>query len=120
MISCIQNYNDELSNKMHRLNSTNPKEFWKIFNKNEKRVRSDISIDTLYTYLKDLNKDNYNDEFDIDNAIFSEPLNDILNSAITREEIVQAVKKAKNNKSPGEDNIVNEYIASSLDIMIEI
>ena len=29
MNSCIQNYNDELSNKMHRLNSTNPKEFGK-------------------------------------------------------------------------------------------
>lgn len=39
---------------------------------------------------------------------------------ITIDEIVNAVKKTKNNKSPGDDKIVNEYIASTLDSMIEI
>ena len=34
----------------------------------------------------------------------------ILNEPITEEEIIAASKKLKNSKSPGDDNIANEYI----------
>ena len=37
----------------------------------------------------------------------------ILNEPITEEEIIAASKKLKNNKSPGDDNIANEYIKAS-------
>ena len=43
-----------------------------------------------------------------------------LNEKITKDEIYKAVKNLKNNKSPGDDLIVNEYICSSLVYMIEI
>ena len=38
----------------------------------------------------------------------------LLNEPITEEEIIIASKKLKNNKSPGVDNIVNEYIKASI------
>ena len=42
----------------------------------------------------------------------------ILNEPIT-EEIIAASKKLKNNKSPGDDNIANEYIKASIKPMIK-
>ena len=44
----------------------------------------------------------------------------MLNGKISVEEIKKAVKNSKNNKSSGDDLIINEYISSSLDCMIDI
>ena len=44
--------------------------------------------------------------------------NDELNSPITGEEIKRCIIKMKNNKSPGNDCIINEYITSTIDIVL--
>ena len=43
-----------------------------------------------------------------------------INKPITEKEILTAVKKLKNNKSPGVDNILNEHIKSTIQIMLPI
>jgi hypothetical protein len=51
------------------------------------------------------------DEVDIDfDKIPPENINNILNSPITEDEILCAVKNLKNNKASGYDNIVDEHI----------
>jgi hypothetical protein len=39
--------------------------------------------------------------------------NEILNGEITEKEIVDALKGLKNSKSPGLDNVLNEYLKNS-------
>ena len=46
--------------------------------------------------------------------------NDELNSPITGEEIKRCIIKIKNNTSPGNDCIINEYITSTCDIVLPI
>ena len=43
-----------------------------------------------------------------------------INKPITENEILTAVKNLKNNKSPGVDNILNEHIKSTIQIMLPI
>jgi hypothetical protein len=76
---------------------------------------------------KDLN--NYNDiddesEFDItyDNDFINSSIDgnadDILNSAITEDEIRIAIKDLKNNKASGIGEIINEYLKSTVSQMM--
>jgi hypothetical protein len=74
----------------------------------------------LFDFFKDLNKNKFEDNFIIENDINSDTINEELNGSISPDEIIKAVKKAKNNKSPGDDLIINEYIASSLGTMIDV
>ena len=94
------------------------------FAKNKKDDHSNISIETLYDYFKNLNTniDNDNNNIDIDINIdnLSPEIEDILNSPITADEIKSVVQKLKNGKSAGSDNILNEYIKYTLDDMLAI
>ena len=123
-------YNDyqlQLENKLRNTSKYNGKDFWKILNrfaKNKKDDQSNISIETLYDYFKNLNTniDNDNNNIDIDINIdnLSPEIEDILNSPITADEIKSVVQKLKNGKSAGSDNILNEYIKYTLDDMLAI
>ena len=46
--------------------------------------------------------------------VFSQNELDLLNSRITEDEITHAIKNLKNSKAPGIDNIVNEYLKTTL------
>ena len=71
------------------------------------------SLNDLFEYFKKINN-----SVDIDNTLNSynipNDLNEQLNSPITLYELENAVKKLKNNKSSGVDDIVNEQIKMSL------
>ena len=72
-----------------------------------------FSIDTFYEYFKNLN--NYEEDYDeigIDHSsVCNNPIYDeILNLEITEKLIVDASKGLTNSKSPGLDNVLNEYI----------
>ena len=78
---------------------------------------------------KDLN--NYNDindesEFDItyDNYFINSSIDgnadDILNSAISEDEIRIAIKDLKNNKASGIGEIINEYLKSTVSQMMPL
>ena len=47
-------------------------------------------------------------------------LNNIINAPITREEIENAMKSLKNNKSSGDDYILNEYIKHSFESVSDV
>lgn len=44
----------------------------------------------------------------------SDTVNELLNSPITREEIVNSINSLKNNKAPGYDNVMNEHIKTTM------
>ena len=63
---------------------------------------------------------NDHDEINI-NEICDNPVYDeILNGKITELEITEAIRKLKNNKAPGTDNILNEYLKHSSPLLISL
>lgn len=74
-------------------------------------------------FFKILNEYNDNDEHD-ENFNIHEPCNpicdEILNGIISETEIKDAIKELKNNKAPGTDMILNEFLKSSLPSVVSI
>lgn len=108
--------------KLRRLKTSDPREYWKIINSDKKTEETHATLDDLFNFYKDSNEHN-NDSYDND---FIETLtihdlqrlaNDEININITAEEIVKAAKSLKNNKSPGLDNILNEHLKSTINLM---
>jgi hypothetical protein len=46
-----------MTKNLDELHSTNPKNFWKLLNKEKRKNQSDIGIDKLFDFFKDLNTD---------------------------------------------------------------
>lgn len=134
--SILQKYNLEFKNKniskLRSLKTANPKTFWKILSgkKNNKVL---ASLDDCFNHFSKINYDESVDGHTInpenntqheqgDNGTpqDSENLNDELNDPITEKEIRKCVKNLKNNKSSGNDNILNEHIKTTLPTMINI
>lgn len=80
---------------------------------------SNLGLDAFYEYFMNQNETpDGDDEVDIDlDKIPPENINNILNSPITEDEILCAVKNLKNNKASGYDNIVNEHIKHTIHMM---
>jgi len=105
--------------KLRKARASNSGVYWNMLNK--RRVKVESSIQELEKHFKALNEfgtDTNSDENEEPNS--DTTLDDsLLNDAISEEEILCACKKLKNNKSPGEDNIVNEYIKASMPVMTQ-
>ena len=124
----FQTFQTRFENGLRNTSKTDPKKFWGILNRIDRSSEKEkISIDNFYEYFKDLN--NYNDindesEFDItyDNDFINSSIagnaDDILNSAITEDEIRIAIKDLKNNKASGIGEIINEYLKSTVSQMM--
>ena len=106
-------YNKKLHKKLRNLRSSNPKEYWNLLNPRKSNANKDIGIKPLYDHFKLLNDvtNQSNVSFDI-NRISIEG-DDALNKDFSYAEIDKLIKKLKNNKSCGIDNIVNEFIKYS-------
>ena len=123
----INKYKDEMSKNLRSIRTKTPREYWKILNKNNKqRNTGHIKIDELYKYFKELNKapeipDDIEEIIDDEIKVLDvEDLNHTINQYISQDEILKAIKKLKNNKASGEDRIRNEYIKSSIHVMLPL
>ena len=107
------------ANRIRNLKTTNPKEYWKILNGNKSKTDVKVSLDDLMEHFKNLNKDNNEPDNTLGNSINSD-INVLLDKEITNEEILTVVKNLKNNKACGLDNINNEYIKSTIDVLLPV
>jgi hypothetical protein len=119
----INQYQKNFNKKVRSLKASNPKEFWKLLCTNDKkRITEKIQISVFSEYFKKLNTDNnvYETE-DFKDVEWDNHLeNSFINADFTDEEIKSVVKTLKNNKSPGEDLIINEFIKCTIDIMCPV
>ena len=123
MDQAILDHKRNLSKKIKNLKSNNSQEFWKLLKSGKNREQPDIPMEKLFEFFKSLNEEP-NDKQDI-NIPYIDPydinrLNESINKNISKDEIKKCIKTLKNNKSPGEDLIVNEYIKSTETIFLDI
>lgn len=115
-----------IHNKLQELNDLkdNPKEFWQLLEKlkqgNNKENHADkIDPGTWHNYLYQLNQcheSNNSDNIDhlIDNLMENKTFTP-LDFTIKESEVVEAIGKLKNNKSPGMDLVSNDMLKSAKD-----
>ena len=97
--------------------------FWKILNEdvnNPVDSSNDIAVDTFLDFFKNLNETNDDDKCNFSKYFETDSEGYGLNDPITPEEILQCVKNLKRNKAAGCDELVNEYLSSSVDICLPI
>ena len=114
----INKYNKENESKLSNMHNKRPKDYWKFLNsiKSKKNIETP-DLDTFYQYFQRINNpDPVND---------NTPLNDYdhqdketLNGPITSTEIDKCIRNLKNSKSPGIDNVLNEYIKKTKYLML--
>ena len=121
-------YTFQAENNLRNAANTEPKELWKILNNlnNCTKKENDLNIDELYEYLKNLNEDTciYDSDGDTENFVLpncdDELVNEILNGEICESEILTAVKNLKNSKLPGYDNVINDYIKTTYNLLMPL
>ena len=121
--SCLRIAERKRQNSWHRelrlLKSNNPREYWKKIQR-KKHTSVPVALQNIYEHFKSLNESEIEKEgTNSDGNIFTQNIiqnlsfdydMESLNSAITEDEIISAVKKLKSGKAAGEDLIYNEYI----------
>ena len=76
----------------------------------------------MYHFLRSMNETERTDSYNMEQPSFEceETSCEFLDSTITEEEILSEVKKLKNNKSPGCDQVLNEHIVSTIVIFLPL
>ncbi|MCU7800877.1 MAG: reverse transcriptase family protein [gamma proteobacterium symbiont of Lucinoma myriamae] len=119
----IYKYKKATQAKLRNMKNKNPKDYWKLLNNIDHKTETpDIKLDVLYTFFKNLNDNQSNEDEQMDDTslLIDEDGDELLNSYITESEILKCIKSLKNNKACSNDNIINEYIKNSTEIMMPI
>ena len=103
-------------NRLRQMHTIKPKEYWRYLNtvtKNKSNTKNPPLRD-FYEYFKTVNVLENEESFNIHESEYNADDSDqILNSEITETEILKATNALKSGKSPGYDEILNEYIKST-------
>ena len=112
-----RNWIVDTNSNLRRKKSENPKSYWSFFKKlDSKDKRIPIELTKMYNHFKNLNSTNVcSQTFHSDINV-----NDELNKAFTENEVTKCIKKIKNGKSAGLDNIYPEFIKYIPDSLINV
>ena len=109
--------NTSVLQKLRENKTKDPKAYWKILKSSQAKKKSQIPLDKFYDHFKSLfaESDDANErlEFETHNDTDSP----ILNDPITPAEIRRCIGKRNNGKSPGNDDIINEYIKCTQELL---
>lgn len=95
----LKKYRKDISNKLQNLRTSNTREYWNILNNSNKTSKCSADIDALYEFFKVLNGNESSET--CDNIIDqSDTVNELLDSPITREEIVNSINSLKKTTRP--------------------
>ena len=113
--------------KKHRqielLKHKRPQDFWRLFGRNRRKASNDIPIQNFFEHFRTIATE-INEVRDAEAEAFCESndtgdcVYEVLDRVITTDEVTNAIKSLKNSKSPGLDNILNEYFLEAGDILI--
>ena len=112
----------ELNKKIKDLQSTDPKEYWKMINEYDinKLPQDTPDLDKFNDHFVKLNEGDVISDCTEDYLKSCASLNNnnsVLDKPITCDEILNCIKKLKNNKAMGDDLILNEYLKSTSHVL---
>ena len=99
-----------------------PKSFWQIIHTNSNKIKKtgNVTIEDFFDHFSELNfvveinegqtEDSPTSNETLTCNCITDKYSDMLNSPISEDEVKKAVKRLKNGKACGEDNILNEMI----------
>ena len=121
MNTFINKHKKMQQNKLRKMQKGQPKEYWKFLNSlKNKKISEMPPLDQLYKYFSNIySLDEETDAFVLSD-ISPESSNEYLNSPFTPSEIERSILKLKNSKSPGGDEILNEYLKLTKDRMLPV
>ncbi len=98
--------------------SKDPKTYWKVIKGDQSNTENGIALHNFYDHFRLLfTDDDRACNEGIDYGITTDSNSPILNDPITYAEIKICIRKPKSNKSPGVDNIINEYTKCTKDLL---
>ena len=114
---CRKKNNDYLSSlslDLVQLSKKNPKEFWKKIKRKKRKIIGDCDFDLYFKNLfesntSDLSEESKNTLQDF-NSDYQLKEDFFLDKVIDIDELNNALQRLKNNKSPGSDHIINEFL----------
>ncbi|MCG8049041.1 MAG: reverse transcriptase family protein, partial [Candidatus Thiodiazotropha endolucinida] len=116
--------------QMDKIRRENPKEFWNFFQQKSTRKETDITLNQFFNHFQELASNGISNEDDEAEDFLNNfdtnrheneslPSFDELDKQITHDEIKHAIRNIKRNKSPGRDELLNEYFIECCDLLIE-
>ena len=107
----VRKYKQQVIHKIRNLKSENPRDYWNIINKkNNSKTNAKVSLELFKEHFENLNYSHDNQNVHTLEFNDSDPL---INDPFTIEEVTKLIAKLKNNKSPGTDQILNEFLKKS-------
>ena len=114
-------YNDSLFGKLVS-SVDNQQTFWQNMSKlNSSRIqtKNEITITSWYEHFKSV-LEKPDDVQPFDDIISDEENMEVFNGPITREEVIYAIGKLKNGKSPGPDELISEFFKYAGDLTVNM
>lgn len=108
--------------KLRQMQSSSPKDYWRFINSLSNKTKLTMPpLEDFYNYFKELNESLVTESFDFEDSVFNigDP-DEILNVAISQTEISSAIRGLKTGKSPGYDEILNEYIKCTEHLLMPV
>ena len=101
----FKTYKQKIINKIRVLKTTSPREYWNLINdRKSQKTFNDISLEVFHDHFRKMNQAE-RDETEIN--IPEENLDPLFNDHVTTDEMFKLVRTLKNNKSSGNDQVLN-------------
>ena len=110
--------NESVRRKMVKIRKSDNEQYWKLINGNKQKVVTNISVKKLYDYFKTISSSCENDTFDVNNLVNECGTDSPLNDLILEDEILKCIKQLQNIKAQGSDEIMNEFMKSTTEVMM--
>ena len=116
------NFQKEFHSKLKELRVQNPKEFWKLINSaiSSTKKSGNISLQEFKMHFEKLSNEGFTGETFDTNLLSNNSSNQILNAEFTTDELKKMIKKLKNGKACGIDNLSNEFFKNCPESVILI
>ena len=116
-------YERNKNRQIEQLKHKKTLDFWRLFSKNRRKACDDIPIKDFFEHFRNVATD-INEVRDAEAEDFcaqndnGDCLYENLDRLISTDEVKTAINSLKKSKSPGEDNVLNEYFIEAGDILI--
>ena len=117
-----RDYYKDMNCNIKKLHSTDPKAYWNMLKSKNSRNHEMPNLKDFENHFGSLNAGDeiLNDDEEKFMKSAHEYPNSDLNRPFTNDEVMYCIKNLKNNKAAGEDLIINEFLKSTADMLINV